>query len=488
MPNEWKLLKNYSNLVKTKNVKLLNLYKNAKWIIEDTEFTLKQKFDYAKKHFISQYGGDNSWTQNLFLYDYQNNYNVDLTLSQLRTGQYNDNKSSDKVYVAIINFIKNNIYKTSDDNLEWLLKNHINILTCLLEYRINKKQSISTFNSDIKMFARIFKIVLGDTHELYKKMSQLQTDLNRIIIEKETGKNTLNKYEQTKFISFDNLLEIRDSLESKFRESLEKDSIKSRSVWELHYKMLLLSSYTLTPCVRKELMRCKFAQKESDMTENIDYIYVPLDIDKPVEYNFKIVKKGKPIERYTIGYDDKSRDKLSKLFRESLLLYKREWVFPLLRNLESKSSIENVNRFFRNLVKGKTLGVNMIRSSYITWRNQNGISYNEMKEDAIRLRNSVETQMKDYLKKTPVVKTNFTENEIKIKDGVDALQREKDYRKEYYIKNKEKRKMYVKTNKNKINALYHINNIKKTGKIPKPETLKKWKLYLDDDKWTSEYI
>ena len=64
MPNEWKLLKNYSNLVKTKNVKLLNLYKNAKWIIEDTEFTLKQKFDYAKKHFISQYGGDNSWTQN----------------------------------------------------------------------------------------------------------------------------------------------------------------------------------------------------------------------------------------------------------------------------------------------------------------------------------------------------------------------------------------------------------------------------------------
>ena len=160
----------------------------------------------------------------------------------------------------------------------------------------------------------------------------------------------------------------------------------------------------------------------------------------------------------------------------------------MLRNLESKSSIENVNRFFRNLVKGKTLGVNMIRSSYITWRNQNGISYNEMKEDAIRLRNSVETQMKDYLKKTPVVKTNFTENEIKIKDGVDALQREKDYRKEYYIKNKEKRKMYVKTTKNKINALYHINNIKKTGKIPKPETLKKWKLYLNGDKWTSEYI
>ena len=164
MPNEWKLLKNYNNLVKTKNTKLLNLYKKGKWVIEDSEFTLKQKFDYAKKHFISQYGGDNSWTQNLFLYDLKDSYNVTITLNQLKTGNYNDNKSSDKVYIAIINFIKNNIYKTSDDNLEWLLKNHITILTYLLEYRINKKQSISTFNSDIKMFARIFKIALGDNH------------------------------------------------------------------------------------------------------------------------------------------------------------------------------------------------------------------------------------------------------------------------------------------------------------------------------------
>lgn len=488
MPNEWKLIKNYNNLYKIKNVKFLNLYKNGKWIIEDTEFTLKQKFDYAKKNFISQYGGHNSWTQNLFLYDYKDNYNVNLTLSQLKKGEYNDNKKSDNVYICIINFIKKNIYKTDDDNLEWLLKNHINILCALLEYRINKKQSISTFNSDIKMFARIFKIVLGDTHELYKKMSQLQTDLNRIVIEKETGKNTLNKYEESKFISFDNLLEIRDNLEVKFKESLEKEGAKSRSVWELHYKMLLLSCYTLTPCVRKELMGCKFAEKETDMNKEIDYIYVPKDVNKQVEYNFRIVKKGKPNERYIVGYDNTSRNKLSKLLRESLLLYKREWVFPLLRNLDKKSSIENVNRFFRNLIKGKTLGVNIIRSSYITWRNQNGISYNEMKEDAIRLRNSVETQMKDYLKKVPIKKTNFVENEIIIKNGVDSLQNEKNYKKEYYLKNKNKRKEYIKENRNKINARYHINNIKKTGKIPKQETLTKWKLYLDGDIWKSEFI
>ena len=52
------------------------------------------------------------------------------------------------------------------------------------------------------MFARLFKIALGDTSEQYKKYSQLQTDLNSLLIEKETGKNTLNKYESQKYIDF----------------------------------------------------------------------------------------------------------------------------------------------------------------------------------------------------------------------------------------------------------------------------------------------
>ena len=153
------------------------------------------------------------------------------------------------------------------------------------------------------------------------------------------------------------------------------------------------------------------------------------------------------------------------------------------------STIANVNQFLRTLIKDQTLGVNVIRSSYITWRNKNGVSYNDMKEDAIRLRNSVETQMKDYLKKVPInIKTDYIANEIKIKDGVDALQKEKKYKKEYYEKNKEKIKEYVNENKNKKNALYHINKFNKTGIEPKTNIIQKWKLYKENDKWKSEYV
>jgi len=487
MPVEWKLLKNYKDLKKTKNNKLLKLYSYGKWFIEDTPFTLKSKFDYAKKNFISTYGGSNAWTEKLFLYDI-NNYNISITLSGLEKGEYQQDQCSDNQYANVINFIKKNIYKTDDDNLGWLLKNNIKILELLMEYRIDKKQSISTFNNDLKMFARVFKIALGDTHELYKKYSQLQTDLNSLLIEKETGKNTLNKYEKDKYIDFDNLLKIRQDLEDNWRTELDKNSIKSKSVWELHYKMLLLSSYVLTPCVRTELMIAKFATTEEEMSDNVDYVYIPQELDKAVEYNFKICKKGKPVERYTIGYNDESRSKLSALFRESLLLYKREFVFPQIKNMDKSSTIANVNQFLRTLIKGTTLGVNVIRSSYITWRNKNGVSYNDMKEDAIRLRNSVETQMKDYLKKTDDIKTDYVANEIKIKDGIDALQKEKDYKKEYYEKNKDKIKEYVNANKNKKNALYHINKYKKTGIEPKEAVITKWKLYKENDKWKSEYV
>ena len=487
MPVEWKLLKNYKDLKKTKNNKLLKLYSYGKWFIEDTPFTLKSKFDYAKKNFISTYGGSNAWTEKLFLYDI-NNYDISITLSGLEKGEYQQDQCSDNQYANVINFIKKNIYKTDDDNLGWLLKNNIKILELLMEYRIDKKQSISTFNNDLKMFARVFKIALGDTHELYKKYSQLQTDLNSLLIEKETGKNTLNKYEKDKYIDFDNLLKIRQDLEDNWRTELDKNSIKSKSVWELHYKMLLLSSYVLTPCVRTELMIAKFATTEEEMSDNVDYVYIPQELDKAVEYNFKICKKGKPVERYTIGYNDESRSKLSALFRESLLLYKREFVFPQIKNMDKSSTIANVNQFLRTLIKGTTLGVNVIRSSYITWRNKNGVSYNDMKEDAIRLRNSVETQMKDYLKKTDDIKTDYVANEIKIKDGIDALQKEKDYKKEYYEKNKDKIKEYVNANKNKKNALYHINKYKKTGIEPKEAVITKWKLYKENDKWKSEYV
>lgn len=477
MPDEWKYKNNYKILKITKNNNLLKLYNTGKFYLNNIKgFTLKNKFNYAKYNFIGEYGGKSSWTEFLFLYDLPDYPNkINITINDL-----------DKNYINLINYIIKNFYpnELNNNNLDWFVYNNLNIFYLLLKQRIDLKQSVSTFNNDLKLFSKIMKIAFNNEHELYKKYSQLQTDFNKIIIEKESGKNTLNKYEITKFIDFDKLLEIRDKLEKEWRDNIE---INSNIVWELHYKMLLLSAYVLTPPTRKELMETKFIFNDNNFNNNFDYVYIPKN--GYVQYIFNKTKKNKKSEKYIIGYSKESKIKLSNLFKESYKLYKREWVFPLLKNINKKSTIYNVNKIMENLIKNPKIGVNMIRSSYISWRSNNNVNYNDMKDDAIKLRNSINTQMKDYRKinnntnlKIEFNNYNIIENNNKISE----------YKKQYYKDNKthllNKRREYIKNNKNKINAMYHINNFNKYGKVPSKNMILKWKLYKDNNgNWLTEF-
>ena len=477
MPDEWKYKDNYKLLKINKNNNLITLYNTGKFYLNNIKgFTLKNKFNYAKYNFIGEYGGKSSWTESLFLYDlFDYPKNINITIDDL-----------DKNYINLINYIIKNFYPQyfNNNNLDWFVINNLEIFYLLLKQRIDLKQSVSTFNNDLKLFSKIMKIAFNNQHELYKKYSQLQTDFNKIIIEKESGKNTLNKYEITKFINFEKLLEIRDKLEKEWRDNIEIDSNK---VWELHYKMLLLSAYVLTPPTRKELMETKFIFNHKNIDKNIDYIYIP---NKGyIQYIFNKIKKNKKSEKYVIGYSKESKIKLSNLFKESYKLYKREWVFPLLKNINKKSSIYNVNKIMENIIKNPKIGVNMIRSSYISWRSNNNINYNDMKDDAIKLRNSINTQMKDYRKINNNNNIKIELNNINIIDNNNKISH---YKKQYYKKNKnyllKKRQDYIKENKNKINAMYHINNFNKFNKIPKDYIIKKWKLYKDNNgNWLTQF-
>ena len=511
MPKEYRLKSYYKDISKIKdsiNTTLLKQYKSNKWFLDDDNgFSLYDKFNNAKNNFIGIYGGPSSWTEQLFLYDYSPSQysnilqNKELLLSNLQSGNYQQShQCSDlqhyKLIKSIISRFKSNFPINDDpDNILWIIPNHRKLISLLLEYRTQQKQSISTFNNDLKTITRLTKITLGDTNELYKKLSQLQTDLSLILIERETGKNNLNRFE--KIVNFNELLQVRDSLEQQWREKLANKGHKSKVSWEHHYKMLLLSAYTLTPCVRKELMSTKFASTEEDMLDDkFDYVFVP-PLTGTVEYNFRICKKGKPAERYTIGYNQESRDKLSDIFRESLEIYPREFVFPKLKDMKSQTSTSNVDRMLRSLVKEHTLGVNMIRSSYITWRNLNNVTYNDMKDDAIRLRNSVETQQKDYRKIVSNIQQlptqNLQANPIISFDHTDNLAKQKEYHKNYYSQNKQyiqnRQKTYNENNKQKYNAKRHADKANQTNIPPSNKMIEKWKLYQNDNGiWTSQYL
>ena len=513
MPKLFRLKKNYNHILKINDEvskKLFKLYSKGIWYLDSTNqndgFTLKDKFDNGKKTFIGDYGGSSSWTERLFEFDLEDTSlytGKSISLKTFVDGGYQEqNKCSDVQYSNLVRFITNNFYpdRKDDDNIIWIVQNNRDVIANLLEYRIDRKQSVSTFNNDIKIITRIIKI-LSDMHadvnefkELYHRTSQLQTDMNMILIERETGKNTLNRYEN--IINFEELLRIRDRMEDEWRTQLDKNGFKNKSVWEMHYKMLLLSAYTLTPCVRKELMGTMFAITEDEMSDNNDYVFVP-PLRGAVEYNFRICKKGKPAERYTVGYNEDVRNKLSDLFRESLEIYKREYVFPKLKNMKEKTSIDNVANILRNLIKGHTIGVNMLRSSYITWRNLNNVSYNEMKDDAIRLRNSVETQQKDYRKMIgtglvlPV--QNLEANKMVLRNGIDNLEKLKTYHKNYYMAHKdrvkEKQREYIENNRDILKAKQHVRLANGSDKQPSKKMIERYQLYQDTNgQWNSRII
>jgi hypothetical protein len=449
---------------------ILNLYNNKTFIIEDTPFTLNDKF----------INTSNSWSKYLFIYDDPNikKLSSKILIEDLKNGKY---KQSDKVYYNILKFITNNIYKTDDDTITFLIQNNIKIFTLLLDYRLKNKQSISTFNNDLKMFSRIFKLAYGDDNAIYKKYSRLQTDFNNIIIANETGKNTLNKYEKYKYIDFESILKIRDDLEDIYNENVKLYGHNDFKSWYSHFKMLILSIYTLTPPLRCDLMTTEILTDLNDMDESTDYVYIPDDENSSVQYIFNKKYKGKDPITYIVGYDDDSNKRLTKILKVSNKYYKRKYLLPTSSNYNVKSSLDNIKNHLKYLIKDHILGVNILRSAYITWRYKNNVSYNDLKDDALKMRSSVNIQLQDYRKIN--IEPNTNEYEVKIKDY-----NKKDYKKQYYIKNIDNIKQYNTDYNDRRNVLYILKKYNKDHKQPTKLIMNKYNLYYENDILKSKNI
>lgn len=454
-----------------KNYKtILNLYNNKTFIINDIQFSLNERFIHSS----------NSWSEYLFIFDDPNIKKLEsnILIDDLKNGKFKD---SDNVYYNIIKFIKNNIYKTDDDTITFLIKNNIKIITLLLKYRINHKQSISTFNNDLKMFSRIFKLAFGDDNCIYKKYSRLQTDFNNIIIANETGKNILNKYEINKYIDFENILKIRDDLEYIYNENVKLYGHNDFKTWKSHYKMLILSIYTLTAPLRCDLMDTEILTDLNNMDETTDYVYISDDPNASVKYIFNKKYKGKDPIKYTIGYDDNSRDHLTKILKDSNKYFKRKYLLPTSTNYNVKSSLDNIKNHLKYLIKDHILGVNILRSSYITWRHKNNINYNDMKDDALKMRSSVNVQLQDYKKIN--IERNTDEYKVN-KTDYDK----KDYKKQYYIENINKIKKYNVDYNDRRNVLYILKKYNKDHKQPTKLIMNKYNLYYENDILKSKNI
>jgi hypothetical protein len=244
-----------------------------------------------------------------------------------------------------------------------------------------------------------------------------------------------------------------------------------------HYQMLLLSAYTLTSPTRLEVMTTVFTKEKK--YDDQDYVYIPEN--GLVWYILNKKKKGKEGIEYEVGYNKESGEKLTELFRESLELYPRYNVFPVMSNWNRKARTTTVSKYLKEILNERKLTQTMIRTSYNSWRHNLGINYNLLKDDAIRQRNSVETQLKDYRKLDKKVGIEKVEiGKIKIIERKEN----KDYFKGYYEKKRidinEKRREKWKDNNLMMNLKKNIRRYN-NGLIPNKKTIEKYKLYKDDN-------
>jgi len=105
-----------------------------------------------------------------------------------------------------------------------------------------------------------------------------------------------------------------------------------------------------------------------------------------------------------------------------------------------------------------------------------------MKEDAIKMRSSINIQLQDYRKIN--IEQNTDEYEVNKKYNVDK----KYYKKQYYNKNIDNIKQYNKDYNDRRNILYILKKYNKDYKQPTKRIMNKYSLYYDNDLLKSNNI
>ena len=406
-------------------------------------------------------------------------------LSKLSNGEYQTEKSkSDYKIVKDINFFINNLptfkkYKGEND-LSFIVKNTRLLLLEIFEYYNGKNASLKTIEGRINAILRILYIAFKDkNYYLYQKHSILMLDL-LFSHKQDEDKQELNKNEQERFIPFEVVIKFQNDLLEEYRKN---------PTYKNNQDLLLVSLYRYLP-ERNELKLLKYTTTKK--TDD-DYIYFDKDDDA-----FLLLNKSKK-KHYEL-YINLSEDfkELADILKESYKTFKRINVFTDYNDSQTPISIQGLYKRMINLFSftGKRVGVNIIRSSYLTFQaEQKRLTVADKKRLATLMRTRKDKIDDAYIKILPQQKKEEIINDIIEKiptltniNKKDVYKKQLISNKTYYDKNKEAIIERVKQNqankpKEEIarkRILYYLNGDETYKNRVKPETLKKYNITLDN--------
>ena len=386
----------------------------------------------------------------------------EVLISKMRKNEYMDeNRKDDIKTISLLRTICNKLpsfkkYKEEDD-VRYIIKNHRILINELMEHRMGK--SLESLKGDLTLILRILKLSYGTKeNELYIKYTTIQSDI-RDVLNITVDDNKLTEREKGQYLEWNIIMKERYNIEENYKNIKKKNTSYG---YKINQDVVLISLYTLTPVLRREIAKFKFTI--SKPSERGDWVYFHKDGKVSLEL-YEIKKKHNYISiplNYREEGDDsklskellKNQSKLSEILKDSYSNYKRINVFTDLKSdLLKEKGLTSVSTRLVNMFKkyGISMGVNTLRKSYVSYRlSLYQHSINERKYIAELMRTSVKYIDSNYNKIIP--KREIKEEDILLleKKNEEKYEVHKEKLKEKYKQEKEEEVEYEGVNGNII--------------------------------------
>ena len=338
-------------------------------------------------------------------------------------------------------FNKRTLIKIVKDNPNWGDSSKESIFFTLARWlEINDKKS---------NFIQQFK-QLG--HELKAKRDKLD------------GENKLDAKEKENIQPYDYFVNILNSINI--------ESIKTKSK---HYEYLLLNLLVLQPPVRTSFYTSAIiTQTMNKLDDTKNYIYIKPDQAFYIINKDKVSNTKKYKTKNELSYIDITDQNLINLLNDSISKYPRSYLFENDSNHKGIKD-ETFLKYLRNITLIKQINIDMMRSIYITNYYKHHKTFNDREALALKMRHSIQTASKNYLKVAPEtepdkeveqLKDDNIKLTLKIKELEDELNKLKN--------SKDDKQMH----KLRTDIIYKANN--KQVK-PKQDTLNKYNIKFDEE-------
>jgi len=416
-------------------------------------------------------------------------YNLDYINPRFYTGRKKDIIEIGPNLKQKLTTMFNNINLPENDrNLLYFTINHRLIHYKILKHIIDNKNSLETYKTHLNTITQVFRTNLGAAYPLYKSYRALTSALHISVLRRLKSLNISTKKDEEKISPFDDLIRVQLKLQKNYEEG--------KKIYSKNLQLLYFSSYVLTPPVRGEIRLLKFSFDKEEALKDNDNDYIYLDMDNEDQIAEFILNKNKKLSdstSYEVGYIGNNGKnlfglELTKLYKKSYNQFKRTYCFENMRT-DKPYSADTAKKWL-DVIDGKKIGINSIRSSVASYFHNNNYNHNVKENVAKKMRHSTNIASSNYnrIDTTPPKDNEKQPKTININViGNKPESTDKSRMKKYYENNKDKilkqQSEFYKNNLEKVRAKKNVAYLNRNESEPRQENIVKYKLEKRDGVW-----